>query len=124
MTRYVRVASAGGIGWIVLERPERKNALTAAMWCDLRDAALRFQGDAARTVIVMGSAGAFCAGNDLHDFREQLADPASTKAMHRLMDDTLAVLREIPVPTIAAIDGPCFGAGLSLATACDLRLAS
>jgi enoyl-CoA hydratase/carnithine racemase len=124
MTGHVKVAAKDGIGWIILDRPERRHALTMAMWRELAAAADRLGADDLSAVVLNGSSGVFCAGNDLQEFQAQLRSLESIQAVHRLMDESLKAIRDLPMPTIAAIDGPCFGAGLSLATACDLRLAS
>ena len=124
MTAHIQVTRRDGIGWIGLDRGERRHALTKSMWQALGDAAVRVADDDLSAVILTGSGGVFCAGNDLQEYQAHLRDPGSVQAMHRLMDQTLMAIRDIRVPTIAAIDGPCFGAGLSLATACDLRVAS
>jgi enoyl-CoA hydratase/carnithine racemase len=124
MTGHVQVTKRDGIGWISLDRGERRHALTMSMWQALGDAALRLADSDLSAVILTGNGGAFCAGNDLQELQVQLRDSGSVQALHHLMDQSLMAIRDIKVPTIAAIDGPCFGAGLSLATACDLRVAS
>ena len=125
MNEHVRVDAEGPICWIVLNRPARRNALTVAMWDSLRHAAERVNAqESIRLVILSGAGGAFCSGNDIEMLRENLASADATRAFHRTIDTTLAAIRGIAVPTIAAVSGACFGAGLSLATACDLRMAA
>lgn len=122
---HVHASCQDRVGRITLDRQERKNALTAAMWTSLAAAATRLaRSDEVRAIVLTGAGGAFCAGNDIEMLQASLLDPARTHAFHQLVDATLTTLQNLPVPVIAAIEGPCFGAGLMLATACDLRVAA
>jgi 2-(1,2-epoxy-1,2-dihydrophenyl)acetyl-CoA isomerase len=121
---------ADGVGWIRLNRPARRNALTYPMLEALLEACEEAAGDHnTRSVVLTGVGSAFCAGGDIEHLIEE-----SAAVSHLTVDDKIARLRRLhrismllatmPKPTIAAINGPAMGAGLSLALACDLRIAS
>ena len=123
MTDHVHRTVHDRIARIVLDRPKLRNALTEEMWTSLEDAIHRCRADEVRVVILTGAGGSFCAGNDIRMLQAGQADPGWTSDFHRRVDRVLVAIRDLPMPTIAAVDGSCFGAGLMLATACDLRVA-
>jgi enoyl-CoA hydratase/carnithine racemase len=110
----------GIVRTIRLARPERRNALDAEHLKALRAAVQDAASSAVRLLVIAGEGPAFCAGYDL-------SNPlASTEgqAPDTLVLETMAAVRDSAVPTIARVHGPAFGAGLHLAIACDIRLAS
>lgn len=122
----LRITEDGGVVTVVLDRPERLNALSATMFEELPTAIRNLDADpSVRAVIITGAGRGFCAGMDLSD-AECLPERGTTELI-RAQDGwgqaTLA-LREISVPVIAAVNGPAAGAGLSLALAADIRVAS
>lgn len=116
----------GRIATLTLCRPERKNALGPADWqalaCHLEEIG---RDKRVRAVLLRGQGGAFCAGGDLRTMPERLAWPVAEREQ-RLRRDARAIslIHELEQPVLAEIDGPCMGAGLALALACDLRIAS
>lgn len=110
----VRVEVRDQVSILTLTRPERRNALSLAMLHELRDALGRTDGT--RSVVVTGEPPAFCAGADLSNAREDEFGAA--------LAAVLAALSELPVPVVAAVDGPAVGAGMQLVAACDLRVAT
>lgn len=109
---------------IALARPAKRNALDEAGWSALADAVMKVARSDAR-VLVVGSAapGSFCAGSDLASIL-RLIDHGEERAEFRaMMRAALDGLRALPIPTLAAVDGDCFGAGVALALACDIRFA-
>ena len=112
----------GAVATLMLERPQARNAISAAAWRDLAAAAAQ-AGRSARLLVLRGAGGAFCAGADLADFPAMQADAARRTAFREEMRSALDAVRDLPMPTIALIDGPCYGAGVALAIACDLRIA-
>ncbi|WP_159716108.1 enoyl-CoA hydratase/isomerase family protein [Geminicoccus flavidas] len=120
---HVRWTLHGRVGRITLDRPERRNALTEAMWTRLAELATGLPGEV-RALVVDGAGGAFSSGNDIEMLQTSLTDPEATRRFHELVDRALQAVRDLPIPTIAAVDGVCFGAGLMLATVCDLRMAA
>ena len=121
----------GGIATLTMNRPEARNALSAAMFDGLSEALPRLAKDASvRLVVLTGAGAAFCSGGDVKGFARRAAGQASSASF----DDKVTDLRdrmevsrwlhEMPKPTLAVIPGPAAGAGLSLALACDLRIAA
>ncbi|MDI9953272.1 enoyl-CoA hydratase-related protein [Rhodococcus sp. IEGM 1305] len=114
-----------GIGTILLNRPQRKNAFTLDMldqWAEaLRSARI---DPGVRVVRVTGTGGAFCAGVDLDDFAEITSTLGRQEVLHNRVHRVAAAAMELDKPLIAAVDGVAVGAGMDMALACDIRLAS
>lgn len=106
-------------------RPERRNALNAAMIGGLMDAALELRRqDTVKAVILSGTDDVFSAGGDLDLFRQLQEAPSLTMA-RRMAEEGGRLCAEwssLPQPTIAAIEGPAIGGGLSIAVSCDWRV--
>lgn len=127
MTDTVRFEVSGPVATITLNRPDRLNAMTeeligGVLVC-LEQASA---DDAIRAVVLTGAGRGFCAGGDLGamgEFAEPRTEEASRAELRRL-HRTTELLHEMPKVTIAAVNGPCAGAGLSWACACDLRIAA
>lgn len=113
----------GGVARLRLDRPEARNAVPVSGWQELSSACTEAAAGGARVLIVSGSRQAFCAGADLADFPALTADPAAATAFREKMRGGLDMLAGLPLATIAAIEGPCYGAGVALAMACDIRVA-
>ncbi len=113
----------GGVGWISIDRPAARNAMTFAMWAALRDAARELDADAnVRAIVIAGSGSeAFIAGTDIAEFRAFEGADDGVAYEHRI-DEVMTALEDVRVPTIAAIAGACTGGGVSVAAACDLRI--
>jgi enoyl-CoA hydratase/carnithine racemase len=112
-----------------LDRPERLNAINEAMVAELTAAFVDLGADRQLKAVVLTGAGrGFCAGIDVRDFGPGMLD-ATAPALDRLkFQETMAALvtgvRELPQPVIAAVNGPCVGAGLALCLAADIRICS
>jgi enoyl-CoA hydratase/carnithine racemase len=112
----------GGVGFVTLNRPAARNALTFAMYERLAEIGADPAG--ARALVVTGAGDlAFAAGTDIAQFRE-FRDADDAIAYEAQLDRVLSALERCPVPTIAAISGACTGGGAGIAAACDLRLAA
>jgi enoyl-CoA hydratase/carnithine racemase len=122
----IRVERRGeGIAWVVFDRPEARNALTFALWERLRAVAGELDADpAVRVVVFTGSdSKAFVSGTDIAEFRA-FTGADDGVAYEARIEAVIAALEAIRVPTIAAIAGACTGGGVSIAAACDLRIAA
>jgi 2-(1,2-epoxy-1,2-dihydrophenyl)acetyl-CoA isomerase len=122
----VQYAAQQGIASITIDRPAVRNALGPTEWHALDEAVARAGADPSVRVLVVTGAGAnFSAGGDVKSMPERLALPPAERRAQLLADaQVVRHMRELPKPIIAAIDGACVGAGLSLALACDLRVAT
>ena len=123
----------GGIATLTMNRPEARNALTGAMQAGLAEALPRLAADTSvRLVVLTGAGNAFCAGGDVKGFAADTSRGGGgggfnmEQRIHGLRTgmETSKMLHEMPKPTLAVIPGPAAGAGLSLALACDLRIAA
>ena len=115
-----------GVVILTLALPERRNAMTAELTAAWGDAIAALRGDRdVRVVVVTGEGSAFCAGGDLSWIGESpdLTVDAIRDRMLPFYRVWLSI-RELEVPTIAAVNGPAIGAGLCIALACDLRYAA
>ncbi|MBL6458577.1 enoyl-CoA hydratase/isomerase family protein [Belnapia sp. T6] len=114
-----------GIGFVTLNRPQARNALTFPMYERLREIASGAAADDALKVLVITGAGekAFAAGTDISQFRE-FRTPEDALAYEERIDRVLVALEECPKPTIAAISGAATGGGAAIAAVCDLRIAA
>jgi enoyl-CoA hydratase/carnithine racemase len=118
--RYL-AAGTDGIGRLELTRPEKLNATDDDSVGDLgRAATLAARDRTARAIVVAGQGRAFCTGIDL----SALAGDRLGADWFRRWDAALATIESIPVPTVAAMQGPCLGGGLQIGLCCDLRIAS
>ncbi|AGP31218.1 enoyl-CoA hydratase/isomerase family protein [Corynebacterium terpenotabidum] len=126
-TDIVTVADAAGVRTITLNRPEAFSSLNRELRLALIDAFTAAAADSAtggtvRAVVVAATGKAFCAGQDL---REQLQDARDGTGKDKVFSEynpMMAALLSIPVPVIAAIQGPAAGAGWGIAMACDFRV--
>ncbi len=121
----VRYTLDGEVARITIVRPAVKNALDRPAWAALGAAVRAAAASPARVVVLTGEGGAFCAGGDLSSIEARLALPADVRQAQLTEDaQVIAGLLALGRPTVALIDGPAMGAGLALALACDVRLAS
>jgi enoyl-CoA hydratase/carnithine racemase len=113
-----------GIGRITIHRPDRRNAFSRAMWRRL--AALLADATAELSLgalLIVGEGGQFCAGADIAEFEATYADAATAEAANAEIAEAIEALAGFAKPTLAALSGACVGGGVSLALACDLRIA-
>lgn len=121
----VTLARAGAVATLTFDRPAARNAMTWAMYEQLASHCERLKrNDAARVVVLRGAGGeAFVAGTDIAQF-QAFEGGESGVAYEREIDAGIARIEQLPMPTLAVIDGWTVGGGLAIATACDFRIAT
>ncbi|MBA2298658.1 MAG: enoyl-CoA hydratase/isomerase family protein [Actinobacteria bacterium] len=112
----------GAILTITLNRPEVFNAFNAALHAALRDALAEAADPEVRAVVLTGAGRGFCSGQDLKEFQE--LSGSIRERLEQTYHPNIRAIRALEKPVLAAVNGPCAGAGLSLAAACDVRIAS
>ena len=121
MSEPLLVQREGGIAWLRFNRPERLNAIDAAMALAFRDAVRTLPGDATlRCVVLAGEGRAFMAGGDITAFGNADAIATIMDPMH----EALALLAALPVPVLASVQGAAAGGGMSIALSADLAIAA
>ena len=127
MTGTVSVESAhGGVVRVTLDHAGKFNAMSRAMWRSLRSVFDDIQrDDGTRCVVLRGQGGHFCAGGDIAEYADFRFEESSLRDFHEndVWGGLQAVL-DCDVPIIAQIDGNCMGAGVEIASCCDIRIAS
>jgi len=127
MYEHILVSEGEGIVTITLNRPEKLNAFIGHMRRDLAEALEHAGSDrSTRVVIVTGAGRAFCSGGDVA-FMGELMERRDSDEFERILGAgrrVISAIRMMTKPVIAAVNGPAAGAGLNLALACDLRIAS
>lgn len=116
----LRVDERDAVAVVSIERPERRNALSLDILRGLSNIFGSLATRPLRAVVLHGSAGCFSAGADLTELRGTLADLRVDDAVAAVAES----VRELPIPVVAAIEGPCVGAAVEIAMACDLRVVS
>ncbi len=124
MSGRVRIEVADGVGTIVLDHVERRNALTVDMWEALPGAAAQVADDDAVRVVVVRGAGevAFASGADISEFETTRSSADLNRGYDRLVATATGALGAVPKPVVAAVHGFCLGGGLAVALGCDLRI--
>lgn len=121
-----RDATDPAVALLTFNRPARYNALTLELKSALVAAVAALASSDVRALVLTGAGKAFCVGQDLGEHADALrTDPATafdTVTAH--YNPAITGLTELPFPVVAAVNGPCVGAGLGLALACDLRIAA
>ena len=116
----------GAIGWITFNNPARHNAVSMSMWEGLFEIVQDYAGDPDIRVIVVKGAGekAFVSGADISEFEEKRSSPETTRLYNETGQKATVALKHVNKPTIAMIRGYCVGGGVSIALACDMRIAA
>jgi enoyl-CoA hydratase len=120
----ILVARDADVAAVTLNRPDKLNALTKAMWRGLGNAIADLSGEAGLRCIVIRGAGerAFSPGNDIGEFAHERANREQARTYGTVMHATAHALAECPIPLVAQIHGICVGGGLEIAALCDLRI--
>jgi enoyl-CoA hydratase len=120
----VTVEQAAGVATLVLNRPEKLNALSDEMVDAFFSALDGIAESDARVLVITGAGRGFCAGFDLSFAGEGSGDPIFWARRQERFGSLVTRIRDLPQPTVAAVNGAATGAGLGLALACDTRIAS
>ena len=119
----VLLAREGAVARLLLDRPAKRNALLLEHWLAI-PALVAAAGDARVLALASATPGMFCAGADIAELAARGDEPGWPAAFHAAMAAACDALADAPMPVVAAITGDCFGAGVALAMACDLRVAT
>jgi enoyl-CoA hydratase/carnithine racemase len=124
MTDTLVVQRTGTIATVVLNRPEKLNALTKSMWQQLGEGIETLSADPEVRCIVLCGAGdkSFAPGNDISEFENERSNVAQARAYGAIMRRTIEALESCRHPMIAMIKGICVGGGLEIAANCDVRI--
>jgi enoyl-CoA hydratase/carnithine racemase len=119
----VTTEDRGPVRHVVLNRPDKRNAMNDELVSGLRDALTAAAADGeVRIVVIRGEGAMFSSGMDHGSLGQLAADPASLRTFRRAILDTWNLCEEMTKPTIAQIHGACLGGAMELALACDLRV--
>jgi enoyl-CoA hydratase len=118
--RELRVAEAADRVVVTLNRPDKRNAIDAGMVAELHELCDRLERDPKLLLVTGGADGIFAAGADIAQLRER----DRYDALHGINHTVFARLHDLPMPTVAAVDGAALGGGAELSYACDVRICS
>ena len=133
-SEVLSIERRGAIGTLWLDRPEKRNAMNSPMWTAFPEAIASLTEDSeVRAIVLAGKGKSFCVGLDLMALQSGgeiggalSGAEANLKQLEvtRGIQRSITAIAEAPVPVICAIHGHCLGAGIDIATACDIRLAA
>ena len=124
MGSMFRLEMDGPVARVVIDRGTRRNAIPIAQWSVLEQTIVEAAAKEPRLVVITSAdPQSFCAGADLSEFEDLVEDVRKRHIFRGAMTSALARIRAVGKPTLAIIEGGCFGAGVSLAMACDMRIA-
>ncbi len=126
MTDGIRLERRGSVATIIIDTPERRNAISYDGWLRLgRIARILAEDDDARVVVITGSGDeAFSAGADIKDFDKYRTDSGQARVYQAAFDAAVAAIESLAVPTVCKIKGYCVGGGCELTLAADVRVAA
>ncbi len=124
MTDTIQQSRDGWVATVTLNRPDKLNAMTKAMWQRLGVVIHELAADEELRCIVLRGAGkrAFSPGNDIAEFATERSNVEQARVYGQVMADTVRAFRSCPHPLVAMIHGICVGGGLEIAALCDLRV--
>lgn len=125
MTGQVRLMVEGSVAKVTLSNPAKFNAMSRAMWRELRQVFSRLQHDPGlRAVLVAGEGGHFCAGGDIAEYTDFRFHPEALRDFHESdVWGGLSAMLDCDLTVVAQIEGNCMGAGVEIASCCDIRIA-
>ncbi len=125
-TEKMAFETGAGIGWMIFNNPERRNALSLEMWGGMAEILRAFEADDAVRMVVMKGAGekAFVSGADISQFEKNRSSAEQAAEYARVSEEARRVMEGMKKPLIAMIRGYCLGGGLGVALQADIRVAS
>ena len=125
-TGAIQFRNDGGVQWLVFDQPAKHNALSMRMVKDALEAVRNFNEDEQQRVLILTGGGnrAFVSGADISEFENEADKDIGERQYSKLSTELFEAVADCPKPTMAMIHGYCFGGGVALAAACDLRYAS
>ena len=126
MTDKIIVEANGPITNVILNNPEKRNAINYDMWCAIGETFSDLAENSDARVVIVSGAGdkAFSAGADISEFAEKRGTPEGHVAYEDAVQGAFAGMRKLPIISIAMIDGVCVGGGAEVAMECDILMAS
>jgi enoyl-CoA hydratase/carnithine racemase len=125
MAGSIQLQKHGLLATVTISNPARFNAMSRSMWRDLRSVFQQIQADGSLLAVVLGGQAHFCAGGDISEYASFRFQEDTLRDFHE--NDVwggLQAMLDCDVPIIARIDGNCMGAGVEIASCCDIRIAS
>lgn len=123
----IQLDARGPVFLLTLNRPESLNALSVTMGQEVKSAIAEARANGARAIVITGAGRAFCAGGDLREMQKMAQQDGRVEAFFdeplRLLNECILLIRQTPLPIIAAVNGAASGGGCNLALACDLVIA-
>jgi enoyl-CoA hydratase len=124
MAGRIGVERDGAVATVVIDQPERRNAISQGMWRALAETFTGLSGDGELRCVILSGAGeaAFSAGADISEFDQIRGDAEAARHYSRLVGPAMAAVASCAHPVVAAIRGVCIGGGLELASCADMRI--
>lgn len=125
MAGKIVIETKDRVCWVTFDNPDKRNAMSLAMWQELAAGIAAAEQDEASRVLALRGSGAlaFVSGSDVSSFGEQRNSPEAVASYNGAVEAALSRLAAFPKPSVAVISGYCIGGGVSIAAACDLRFA-
>ena len=126
MSGTIRMVQSGPVATVTMDHVARFNAMSRAMWAQLKEVFDQIQHSAdIRCVVIKGEGAHFCAGGDISEYADFRFEESSLRHFHEVeVWGGLQAMLDCDVPIVAQINGNCMGAGVELASCCDIRLSS
>jgi enoyl-CoA hydratase/carnithine racemase len=123
-SEHLRLTIAGQVATVTIDRPQRRNALSFAMWSAIPELIEKVRAEQSVRVLVINGSGHFSAGADISEFATLRAGAEGARNYGAAVHAGERAIAALDIPTIAAITGFCIGGGCEIALACDLRIAA